>query len=86
MIIDHTKNIIEVKDICFSYGDEEVLRDISFDIHKGDYLGIVGPNGAGKTTTIAKLAHYLKRKGYTCIVAAADTFRAAAIDQLEYLA
>jgi len=52
MQVDHTKNIIEVKDICFSYGDEEVLKDISFDVHKGDYLGVVGPNGAGKTTLL----------------------------------
>ncbi len=52
MQVDHTKNIIEVKDICFSYGDDEVLKNISFDIHKGDYLGVVGPNGAGKTTLL----------------------------------
>jgi fused signal recognition particle receptor len=43
----------------------------------------VGVNGVGKTTTIAKLAHRLKKSGYRVILAAADTFRAAAIDQLE---
>ena len=52
MQVDHTKNIIEVKDVCFSYGNEEVLKGITFDIHKGDYLGVVGSNGAGKTTLI----------------------------------
>ncbi len=50
--VDHNKNIIEVTDISFSYGNNEVLRSISLQIHKGDYLGIVGPNGAGKTTLL----------------------------------
>jgi len=44
---------------------------------------MLGPNGAGKTTSIAKLVHYFKKHGKTSIVAAADTFRAGAIDQLE---
>ena len=42
----------------------------------------VGINGSGKTTTIAKIAYLLKMNGHTCCLAAADTFRAAAIDQL----
>jgi fused signal recognition particle receptor len=44
---------------------------------------VVGVNGSGKTTTIAKLAQYYQRKGRRVILAAADTFRAAAIDQLK---
>jgi len=44
---------------------------------------IVGVNGTGKTTTIAKLAHYLRGLERRCLFAAADTFRAAAIEQLE---
>jgi fused signal recognition particle receptor len=44
---------------------------------------IVGVNGAGKTTSIAKLAYILKSQGKRVLLAAADTFRAAAIDQLE---
>jgi len=43
---------------------------------------VVGVNGSGKTTTIGKLAHMLRSQGRRVIVAAADTFRAAAIDQL----
>jgi len=43
---------------------------------------VVGVNGTGKTTTIAKLAYRLRREGRTVLVAAADTFRAAAVDQL----
>jgi fused signal recognition particle receptor len=44
---------------------------------------IVGVNGTGKTTTIGKLAHRLKQEGRTVLLGAADTFRAAAIEQLE---
>lgn len=42
-----------------------------------------GVNGSGKTTTIAKLAYMLKQNGISCIMVAADTFRAASIEQLE---
>jgi len=44
---------------------------------------IVGVNGTGKTTSTAKLAHYLKRDQHSVLLAAADTFRAAAIEQLD---
>lgn len=44
---------------------------------------VVGVNGAGKTTTIGKLAHQFTKKGYKVVLGAADTFRAAAIEQLE---
>ncbi len=51
--IDHTKNIIELHNISFSYdGIEKVLENITFSVHKGDYLGIIGPNGGGKTTVL----------------------------------
>ena len=44
----------------------------------------VGINGTGKTTTIGKLANYYLKKGYTPVIAAADTFRAGAIEQVNY--
>ena len=44
---------------------------------------VVGVNGTGKTTSTAKLAHFLKQKGHSVMLAAADTFRAAAIEQLD---
>ncbi len=44
---------------------------------------MLGPNGAGKTTTIAKLASFLQKNNKTVLLAAADTFRAASIEQLE---
>jgi fused signal recognition particle receptor len=44
---------------------------------------VIGVNGSGKTTTIAKLAHRLSHEGHSVMLAAGDTFRAAAIDQLQ---
>jgi len=44
----------------------------------------LGVNGTGKTTTMAKIAHFLKINGFSIVAAAADTFRAAAIEQLSY--
>jgi len=52
MPVDHTKNIIEVRNVNFAYGDEAVLKDVNLNVHLGDYLGIVGPNGGGKTTLL----------------------------------
>ena len=46
-------------------------------------LMVVGVNGVGKTTTIGKLAYQFKKEGYKVVLGAADTFRAAAIDQLQ---
>ncbi len=52
--------------------------------HKKPYvICFVGVNGSGKTTSIAKVAHLLKQHGLSVVLAAADTFRAAAIDQLQ---
>ncbi|WP_314894390.1 signal recognition particle-docking protein FtsY [uncultured Capnocytophaga sp.] len=58
--------------------------DFSIPTNKKPYvIMVVGVNGAGKTTTIGKLAYQLKQKGLKVILGAADTFRAAAIDQLQ---
>lgn len=51
--------------------------------HQGPYvIMVVGVNGVGKTTTIGKLAHQFKKAGKKVVLGAADTFRAAAVDQL----
>ena len=53
------------------------------DAGKPYVIMVVGVNGVGKTTTIGKLAHQFKQKGYQVMLGAADTFRAAAVDQLK---
>ena len=70
-----------------------LIREITADMMRGgeeldlstspSVILVIGVNGVGKTTTIGKLAYRLKSEGKRVILAAADTFRAAAIDQLE---
>jgi len=62
----------------------EDKEDFSLPVTSGPYvIMVVGVNGVGKTTTIGKLAHQFKQSGKKVILGAADTFRAAAVDQLE---
>jgi fused signal recognition particle receptor len=52
-------------------------------LHRPFVILVVGVNGTGKTTTIGKLAHVLRSAGHSVLLAAGDTFRAAAVEQLE---
>lgn len=45
-------SVVSVNDLSFAYQDNEVLSNISFDVPRGDYIGVIGPNGSGKTTLI----------------------------------
>ena len=49
---------LEFKNVCFSYKDEETIKDLSFRIDKGDIVALVGHNGAGKTTIIKLLLRF----------------------------
>lgn len=70
-----------------------LLQEVVADMLRGDeelkittkpsIILVIGVNGVGKTTTIGKLANNLKKQGKSVLLAAADTFRAAAIEQLE---
>ena len=65
-------------------GDILYEDDSAFEIKTSPaVILVIGVNGVGKTTTIAKLAHMYKQQGKKVLLAAADTFRAAAIDQLQ---
>lgn len=67
---------IEVENLSFAYpeGKEDVLRDVSFRISKGDFAGIVGPSGAGKTTFVDILLGLLRPSSGTIKVDGADIF------------
>ncbi len=92
-IIDELRSRVKKRNITEVENIKEVLQEIISEILNKDVeplnfdaptvILVVGVNGAGKTTTIGKLAHKLKKDGNKVMLAAGDTFRAAAIDQLE---
>lgn len=59
------------------------FQNFEYGNHKPYVIMVVGVNGVGKTTTIGKLAHQLKAAGNSVVLGAADTFRAAAVDQIK---
>lgn len=91
-IIENLKEKVKKNKISDSQAVKELLKEEMFNIInlpnklKEKYpliILMVGVNGVGKTTSIGKIANLLKSNGKKVIIAAADTFRAAAIDQLE---
>jgi fused signal recognition particle receptor len=69
----------EIKELLVDGDDYDFTSDIP---HKPYIILVVGVNGVGKTTTIGKLAYNFKKAGKSVLLGAADTFRAAAVDQL----
>lgn len=69
-----------LKEVISEFMEDE---EKNFKVQKPTIILVIGVNGVGKTTSIGKLAYKYKKEGRKVILAAADTFRAAAIDQLE---
>ena len=92
-IIDQLRSRAKKENIDSAEQLKQTLREILTDFMTGDnafhldvppaVILVVGVNGVGKTTTVGKLAQKLRGEGKTVLIAAADTFRAAAVDQLE---
>lgn len=93
-IMDRLRDRIKLENVKDSEKVKEILKEeisnMLTDEHamldlrtKPSIILVVGVNGAGKTTSIGKMAYNLKKEGKKVLVAAADTFRAAAIEQLE---
>ncbi|MFC7320417.1 signal recognition particle-docking protein FtsY [Halobacillus campisalis] len=80
----HVKEVISEKLVELYYGDDqEDIEELKVNDDSLTVYLFVGVNGVGKTTTIGKLAHQLKSEGKQVTLAAGDTFRAGAIDQLD---
>lgn len=80
------KDAKEVKGVFKEVVEAMLRENNSVPFHVGDVptiVMVIGVNGVGKTTSIGKIAHHIKSEGKSVLIAAADTFRAAAIDQLK---
>lgn len=55
-------NVIKVENLTIAYNQNEVVKNVSFEIDKGDYIGLAGPNGAGKTTLIKAILGLIPTK------------------------
>ncbi|WP_312650066.1 signal recognition particle-docking protein FtsY [Proteiniclasticum sp.] len=81
------QKITEVEKVSVALKEviSEFMEDVdkNFKVEKPTIILIIGVNGVGKTTSIGKLAYKFRKEGRKVILAAADTFRAAAIDQLD---
>lgn len=74
----------DIMELIYEVISEIMGDDTGLDLTKSPaIIMVIGVNGAGKTTTIGKMCHQFKQEGKKVLVAAADTFRAAAIDQLQ---
>lgn len=97
-LIDQLKTEVKLRNISDTREVQSVISEKLVDIYQGDdgdtsslniqeegltVILFVGVNGVGKTTTIGKLAHKFKSEGKSVVLAAGDTFRAGAIEQLE---
>ena len=75
--------ILACQNIEKSFGGVTLIQNASFHIEDHEKAAMVGINGAGKTTTVGKLAAAYHEQGRKVLLGSADTFRAAAIEQLE---
>jgi len=73
----------KLKNLLENIGNIDIFEEIEKKREKPYVIAFLGVNGTGKTTAIAKFSYLLKNKGYSVLVACADTFRAGAIEQLE---
>ena len=82
--VENTINEILVDKMFIAYANNDVVdTEINFDESGLTVVMVVGVNGVGKTTSIAKLCHRYKESGRKVLLAAADTFRAGAVTQLQ---
>src|SRR5699024_2112514 len=90
MKLKNIKDIVKIKEVISNklvdiyYGDDwETIEKLNLKNDELSVILVVGVNGVGKTTSIGKLAHQLRQKDKHVILAAGDTFRAGAIEQLD---
>ena len=78
-----SESILNLEHVTMQFGGVVAVNDLSLEVNKGEIVALIGPNGAGKTTTVGKIASAMAARGKNVVIGSADTFRAAAIEQLD---
>lgn len=77
--------IIEVKDLSFKYDRDYIFKNLSFDVHEGDFVGIIGANGAGKSTLIKLILGQLKPTGGSVSIYGEDPLLSRTLSSVGYV-
>lgn len=67
------ESILNVTDLCVQYGTFKAVKQVSFDVRKGEIFGLLGPNGAGKTSTLSAIEGLIKYQSGTVTIDGHDT-------------
>ena len=78
-----SSTVIAAEGIGKTFGELQVLKDVSLPVRRGEVVCVVGPSGSGKTTLAGKLAYWLKSEGHSPLLVAADLQRPNAVTQLQ---
>lgn len=77
---------LSIDGVDCSYGSIDVVKDVSFDVKKGEFLGILGPNGSGKTTLLKSISRVLKPKKGMILISDKDIYQMKSLDVAKQLA
>ena len=70
--MQNAQNVIEITDLCKSFGDIKAVNNLSFSVRKGQLFAFLGVNGAGKSTTISIISGQLKKDGGSVLICGKD--------------
>ena len=78
--------VLSIDGVNCSYGSVDVLKDVSFSVESGEFLGILGPNGSGKTTLLKSISRVLKPKKGAILIDDSDIYQMKTVDVAKQLA
>ena len=67
--------LLKVSGLCFSYGESALIKDLSFELKRGDFMCVLGPNGSGKSTLLKLLTGFIKAGAGTASIGGEEASR-----------
>ena len=78
--------VLSIDGVNCAYGSIDVLKNVSFSVESGEFLGILGPNGSGKTTLLKSISRVLKPKRGAILIDKSDIYQMKTVDVAKQLA